>query len=45
VFNRANFVLATTGGGAHNEIHDGSFGRAAGTLNARQVQLGLRLSF
>jgi hypothetical protein len=45
VFNRANFVLATTGGGAHNEIHDSTFGKAAGTLNPRQVQLGLKLSF
>ena len=27
IFNRANFVLATTGGGAHNEIHGRHFRR------------------
>ena len=45
VFNRANFILATAGGGAHNKITDGKFGQAAGTLNARNLQLGLKLSF
>jgi len=45
VFNHANFILATAGGGAHNKITDGAFGQAAGTLNARNVQLGLKLSF
>jgi Carboxypeptidase regulatory-like domain/TonB dependent receptor len=45
VFNRANFILATTGGGAHNTITSGAFGTAAGTLNARNLQLGLKLSF
>ena len=45
VFNRANFILATSGGSGHNEIRDLSFGKAAGTLNARQLQLGLKLSF
>lgn len=45
VFNRANFILATTGGGAHNKITDGAFGQAAGTLNARNMQLGLKLKF
>jgi hypothetical protein len=45
VFNRANFVLATQGGGAHNKITDGQFGEAAGTLGARLLQLGLKLSF
>ena len=45
IFNRANFILATAGGGAHNKITDGSFGQAAGTLNARNLQLGLKLSF
>jgi hypothetical protein len=45
VFNRANFLLATTGGGAHNEINDPNFGEAAGTLNARNLQFGLKLSF
>jgi hypothetical protein len=45
VFNRPNFLMATAGGGAHNNITDGSFGKAAGTLNARNLQLGLKLSF
>ena len=45
VFNRTNFVMATAGGGAHNNIVDGEFGKAAGTLNARNLQFGLKLSF
>jgi hypothetical protein len=45
IFNRANFLLATQGGGAHNKITDSAFGQAAGTLNARNLQLGLKLSF
>jgi hypothetical protein len=45
IFNRANFLLATQGGGAHNKITDTAFGTAAGTLNARNLQLGLKLSF
>jgi hypothetical protein len=45
VFNRANFVLATAGGGAHNDIRSGNFGQAAGTLNSRNLQFGLKLSF
>jgi len=45
VFNRANFLLATAGGGANNNINSGIFGKAAGTLNARNLQFGLKLSF
>jgi hypothetical protein len=45
IFNRANFVMATAGGGAHNDERDGSFGKAAGTLNPRNLQFGLRLNF
>jgi outer membrane receptor for ferrienterochelin and colicin len=49
VFNRANFLLATSGGGAHNEIHDGLFGKAGGTtlngVGPRTMQFGLKLSF
>ncbi len=45
VFNRANFILATAGGGAHNKYTSGNFGEAAGTLNARNLQFGLKLSF
>jgi len=45
IFNRANFVLATAGGGAHNKVNDGLFGQAAGTLNARNMQVGLKINF
>jgi len=60
VFNRANFLLATAGGGANNKYASlapanviggaamapiGTFGQAAGTLNAREMQFGLKLSF
>ncbi len=45
VFNRANFVLATAGGGAHNEIRSGIFGKAAGTLGPRVMQVGAKISF
>ena len=45
VLNRANFLLATAGGGAHNQPRTGNFGQAAGTLNARNMQFGLKLSF
>ena len=47
VFNRANFLLAVAGGGtsAHNSITDPLFGTAAGTLNARNMQFGLKLLF
>jgi outer membrane receptor for ferrienterochelin and colicin len=66
IFNRANFLLATAGGGANNKyaatgldpqassncdctFNDlrpiGNFGQAAGTLNAREMQFGLKLSF
>jgi hypothetical protein len=45
IFNRANFILATSGGGAHNNTTDGLFGAAAGTLNSRNLQLGLHLAF
>jgi hypothetical protein len=45
VFNRANFLLATAGGSGNNNIRSGSFGQAAGTLNARNLQFGLHLTF
>jgi hypothetical protein len=45
VFNRTNFILATQGGGAHNNYTRGNFGEAAGTLNARNLQFGLKLTF
>jgi hypothetical protein len=56
IFNRTNFILATAGGGANNQyfhtnpltgafLTTTNFGQAAGTLNARNMQLGLRISF
>ena len=45
VFNRANFLIAVNGGGAHNTITSGALGQAAGTLNSRNVQFGLKLMF
>ena len=49
VFNRTNFVLATSGGGANNEIHSSIFGQAGGTsvgnIGPRVMQFGLKLSF
>jgi hypothetical protein len=45
IFNRANYLLAVNGGGAHNDIGDTAFGQAAGTLNARNMQFGLKLGF
>jgi outer membrane receptor protein involved in Fe transport len=44
-FNRANFLLAVNGGGAHNSIQDPLLGQAAGTLIPRSMQFGLKLSF
>jgi len=45
VFNRSNFILATVGGGSHNQPRTGNFGQAAGTLNPRQLQFGVKISF
>jgi hypothetical protein len=45
VFNRTNFLLATPTSAAHNKTNDPSFGQAITTLNARNIQLGLKLSF
>jgi len=45
IFNRANFVLATAGGGAHNDTRSGVFGKAAGTNGARVMQAGAKISF
>ena len=45
IFNRSNFVIATTGGTGHNRISDGAFGQAGGTLNARNLQIGAKISF
>ena len=45
VFNHANFLIATAGGSGNNDTRSGNFGQAGGTLNARNIQLGLKLSF
>jgi hypothetical protein len=45
VFNHTNFILASAGGGAHNNYTRGNFGQAGGTLNPRQLQFGVKLSF
>ncbi len=45
VFNHTNFVLATAGGGANNQPRRSNFGTAAGTLNPRNLQFGVKLSF
>jgi hypothetical protein len=45
VFNHTNFLLATAGGGAHNKYTLGDFGQAAGTLNQRELQFGLKITF
>ena len=45
IFNRANFLLATAGGSGNNDIRLGNFGQAAGTLNSRNLQFGLKLTF
>ena len=56
IFNRANFLLATVGGGSHNQyahtdpvtgqmVPTANFGSAAATLNPRQLQFGVKISF
>ena len=45
VFNRANFLLPGANFAGHNRTNSPLFGVAAGTLNPRQMQFGLKLSF
>jgi outer membrane receptor protein involved in Fe transport len=45
VFNHTNFLLAGVGGGAHNNFTRANFGQAAATLNPRELQFGLKVSF
>jgi len=45
IFNHTNFLLAHAGGYAHNKYYQSNFGQADATLNPRQMQFGLRLSF
>jgi hypothetical protein len=44
--NHTNFLLDPAAAGTgHNKINDPNFGQAGGTLNARNIQFGLRLTF
>jgi Carboxypeptidase regulatory-like domain len=45
IFNHTNFLLAHAGGYAHNKYYQDNFGQADATLNPRQMQFGLKLSF
>jgi outer membrane receptor for ferrienterochelin and colicin len=45
VFNHTNFVLATAGGGAHNNYTRANFGQAGGTHDPRELQFGVKISF
>ena len=45
IFNRANFLLAVAGGAANNSLDSPIFGEAGGTLDGRDLQLGLKLIF
>jgi hypothetical protein len=45
VLNRTNFLLATSGGAAANHVSFTNFGQAGGTLNPREMQFDLKLSF
>jgi outer membrane receptor for ferrienterochelin and colicin len=45
VFNHANFLLANVGGGANNNITHTQFGQAKATLNPRELQFGVKISF
>jgi outer membrane receptor for ferrienterochelin and colicin len=46
IFNRANFILSNGSAfSQHNSLDDSLFGEAGGTLNARNLQVGLKLSF
>jgi hypothetical protein len=46
IFNRANFLLSNGSPfSQHTSMEDPLFGKAAATLNARNLQMGLKLSF
>ena len=46
IFNRANFLLSNGSPfSQHNPLEDPLFGKAGGTLNPRNMQVGLKLSF
>jgi hypothetical protein len=45
VFNHTNFLLASVGGNANNNYTRVQFGQAKATLNPRELQFGVKLSF
>jgi hypothetical protein len=45
IFNHTNFLLAGGAGDANNKTGQTNFGQASSTLNARNIQLGAKLSF
>ena len=47
IFNRANFLLPSSSTGANfaNRVRSGIFGKSAGTLNPRQIQIAFRFTF
>jgi hypothetical protein len=45
VLNHTNFKLPGAEGQFHDSIRDTTFGQAGGTFNARNLQLGVKLSF
>jgi outer membrane receptor protein involved in Fe transport len=45
VFNHTNFLLASAGGNANNNFTRGQFGQAKATLNPRELQFGVKISF
>ncbi|HLX82878.1 MAG TPA: TonB-dependent receptor [Terriglobales bacterium] len=46
IFNRANFILSNGSAfSQHNSLDDPLFGEAGGTLNARNLQVGLKVQF
>jgi outer membrane receptor protein involved in Fe transport len=45
VFNHTNFLLASAGGNANNNFTRAQFGQAKATLNPRELQFGVKISF
>jgi hypothetical protein len=45
IFNKTNFQLPGAQSAGNNRINVGTFGRAGGAFNARNMQLGLKLQF
>jgi hypothetical protein len=45
VLNHTNFQLPGAGGATRGRVNNPSFGKAGGTFNPRNLQLGLKLSF